>query len=351
MDYERLIQLKNAENLYKGIILEIHPAYLHVLTDEGEHLKLTHKKGHKIGEVIYFLKEDLLAQDRPNAVIPIKSKMRYLSMVAAILLIVFMVNTSLLNVTYAVLSLDINPSVEMTLNRNGQVLKVLGLNEDATHLLSGIDLKGEKYNVAIDEILKQAKALGYSIDQRSVLIAVAPLKSDSNQMVEAIQKNISKYAETIDAEILVGDKEDYEEISEDQISLGRHLLSIEHPDHDEDIKTLEIHDLFERLDEDDAPSTDHNEESNEHDKEDDFDESNQEEYHKNDKHEVEQDHQKEDVEDNHDPDDNSQEESNNVHTQQENQAQDEDKKDTDKGHDDEEHDDEEHDDNEHETDR
>lgn len=251
MDYERLIQLKNSEELYKGIILEIHPDYFHVLSDEGEHLKLTYKKDHKIGDVIYFFKEDRLAQDRPNAVIPIKSKMRYLSMVAAILLIVIMVNTSLLNVTYAVLSLDINPSVEMTLNRNGKVLQILSLNEDASALLSGINLKGKNYNIAIDEILKQAKTFGYSIDQRSVLIAVAPLKPDSDQMVEAIQKSISKYAETLNAEILVGDQEDYEEILEDQISLGRHLLSIEHPEHDDDIKNLEIHDLFERFDEDD----------------------------------------------------------------------------------------------------
>lgn len=265
MDHERLIQVKQSEKLHKGIILEINTDYLHVLNDQCEHIKIHYKMGCRVGEQIYFLDEDLidLSYSKSTKKRMSKPKMiRYLGAFAAVLMIVFLINSTLFNVTYAVMSLDINPSLELELNKKGEVIRVLPLNEEAIQLISILTLKGQSYEMAVTKILDQAVLSGYNIDQKSVLIAVAPTQNDSDQMVEDIEKNMAIYTETLSAEVLIGDHQSYEKTKVEGVSLGRHLISEEHPDYDEDdIKHLEIHDLFKRIEQE---GDEHESEENEH---------------------------------------------------------------------------------------
>lgn len=55
--------------------------------------------------------------------------------------------------TASIISIDINPSMELELNRFGTVVKVNGYNTDATALLSQLKLTGEPYQQAIGQIM------------------------------------------------------------------------------------------------------------------------------------------------------------------------------------------------------
>ncbi len=277
MDHERLRQIKYSEKLHKGIILEINTGYLHVLSDQGEHIKIHYKAGHRVGDQIYYLDEDLInfglstsARNRMS----LPRIMKYLGGVAAVLMVVLVINSTLFNATYAVMSVDINPSLELELNKDGEVIRVLSLNKEAKQLVSILSLKGQSYERAVTKILDQAVLLGYNIDQKSVLIAVAPTQSDSDQMVRIIEKNMAVYTETLSAEVLIGDHESYEKTKDEGLSLGRHLLSEEHPDYDEDdIKNLEIHDLFKRIEKDEHEEYEDQDEHEEYDNREDSNES------------------------------------------------------------------------------
>ncbi|MBF4693592.1 anti-sigma factor domain-containing protein [Fusibacter ferrireducens] len=271
MDHERWPQVETSEKLHRGIILEINAEYLHVLSDRCEHVKINYKANHSVGEQIYFLDEDRIDirmdRDSDNKISKLRV-IRYLSTIAAILMIVFLINSQFLNVTYAVMSVDINPSLELELNKAGEVIKVRPLNEEAKQLVSILQLKGQSYETAVIQILDQAVLSGYNIDQKSVLIAVAPTQSNLEQLVKDIEKSMSVYIERLNAEVLIGDYQSYEKTKSEGISLGRHLISEEHPDYDEDdIKHLEIHDLFERIEHerDEHESDEH--ESDEHESE------------------------------------------------------------------------------------
>lgn len=53
----------------------------------------------------------------------------------------------------AVISIDINPSIEMTINRFDKVISVDGFNEDGRELSSTLDVKYRNYTEAIEQIL------------------------------------------------------------------------------------------------------------------------------------------------------------------------------------------------------
>lgn len=259
MDSERLIHMNNInDHLYRCIILECHDQYLHVLTDQGEHLRIKNLANYHIGDKIYVLDEDIIRDtvgSNENKAIKIIDFIKPLSAIAAILLIVFFINFTMSNITYAVISLDINPSIELELNKSGEVIHAKGFNTEAIELLSNLQLKGFSYEKAIDAILNQAMLLGYTIDQHSVLIAVAPIKAQIEGLISDIENHLVIYTEQLGAEVKIGDQNSYTNEKNHDISLGRNLLSNENPNIDEnDMKNMKIRDIFEYIEKDQHPN-------------------------------------------------------------------------------------------------
>lgn len=262
MDSERLIHMNIInDHLYRCIILECHEHYLHVLTDQGEHLRIKRLTDHRVGDKICFLDEDIIrdsVDSTSNKSVKIINFIKPLSAIAAVLLIVFFINFTMSNITYAVISLDINPSIELELNKSGEVIRVKGFNPEAEELLSSIQIKGLSYDRAIDAILNQAMLLGYTIDQHSVLIAVAPIKAKIEGLISDIEKHLIIYTERLDAEVKIGDQYSYTNEKNRDISLGRNIISNENPNIDEnDMKNMKIKDIFEYIKKDQHQNDQH----------------------------------------------------------------------------------------------
>ena len=49
----------------------------------------------------------------------------------------------------SIVSLDVNPSIELKVNKNEKVLSATPMNDDAVEILDGMDLKGADLNVAV----------------------------------------------------------------------------------------------------------------------------------------------------------------------------------------------------------
>ena len=69
----------------------------------------------------------------------------------------------------AYISIDVNPSIELSLNRFDRVLKAVPKNEDARRVLSGIDLDHLKYSDALQKIVEAERALGY-LDEGAAMV-------------------------------------------------------------------------------------------------------------------------------------------------------------------------------------
>ena len=74
----------------------------------------------------------------------------------------------------SVVSLDVNPSVELKVNRSRKVLSCVGLNDDADEVLKdmggGADLKGTKLDVAVNALIGAMVRTGYLDDISSAIL-------------------------------------------------------------------------------------------------------------------------------------------------------------------------------------
>ncbi len=72
-----------------------------------------------------------------------------------------------------VIGIDVNPSIELQVNRNDTVLKAVALNDDANVILDDMKLSGVDYNTAINALIGSMLKNGYINDlKNSILISV-----------------------------------------------------------------------------------------------------------------------------------------------------------------------------------
>lgn len=100
----------------------------------------------------------------------------------------------------SVVSLDVNPSIQLQVNKNEKVLSANALNQDAEVILDGMDLKGTQLKVAVNAIVGSLLQNGY-LDRLSsaILISVedddalraARLESDLTSEVGTALQNAS----------------------------------------------------------------------------------------------------------------------------------------------------------------
>lgn len=77
----------------------------------------------------------------------------------------------------SVVSLDVNPSIQLQVNRKEKVLSAEALNEDAQVILEGMDLKGTQLNVAVNAIVGSLLQHGY-LDRLSSAILISVEDND-----------------------------------------------------------------------------------------------------------------------------------------------------------------------------
>lgn len=70
-------------------------------------------------------------------------------------------------------SLDVNPSIEITVNRKERVLEVTALNEDGRNIVAGMNFKGSDIDVTVNALIGSMVRNGYISDlSNSILVSV-----------------------------------------------------------------------------------------------------------------------------------------------------------------------------------
>ena len=124
-------------------------------------------------------------EERKGTVIPMTTKKttkrKWTSLIAACLAVMLLGGGGLFyqraNAVASVVSLDVNPSIELKVNRSEKVLACTPLNEDAKAILAdmgnGADLKGAKLDVAVNAIVGSLVRNGYlSSISSAIMISV-----------------------------------------------------------------------------------------------------------------------------------------------------------------------------------
>lgn len=113
---------------------------------------------------------------------------------AFVLVVTCIVSGALLapTVQAASVTFDVNPSIELKIDSNNRVIKVVANNADAETILQSMDLTGSTLDTAVYAIIGSMTTHGYLTDAtNSVLVSVDTKKKDwYNQIIEAVTSKI-----------------------------------------------------------------------------------------------------------------------------------------------------------------
>ena len=166
-----------------------------------------------------------------------KKKYGYLRLAAAAAAIVLVLGLGVLGASRmnaggvaSIVMLDVNPSIELKLNGEREVLEANALNEDAAAVLEGMKLRGTDINTAANAIIGSLLRHGY-IDElaNSILLSVEDadsargekLRAELSEEINALLRTVSVHAALLTQYV----SEDVDQISRDyQISHGKAAL-------------------------------------------------------------------------------------------------------------------------------
>jgi hypothetical protein len=213
----------------KGIVLEIREQYLIVMTSGGEFCKVPAiDKPLAEGDEVEFTEVmEASKTARPHA-----SWRRWTYAAACVLLLITVLPlwNMVFASAYAAVSIDINPSFEVEMDKQYEVTEVTALNQEAKEMLEDIDWKNRKITEVTKEILEEAREHGFLQKNHDVLIVPVGLKNPaaSQELIRMIKQEVPALTKISTGELTITLMESTKEIREQAqkmgISAGRYAL-------------------------------------------------------------------------------------------------------------------------------
>lgn len=231
----------------KGIILEIKEKYSLVLKGDSTVVRIRNKENMEVGDTIIFLEEDLyeLNKDRKtitNKIIPILTIAAML-----VLLVVPMAKNNMTGGAYALMSIDVNPSIEFELDENKKIVNVYGVNDDGK-TINLEDLKDKTLEDGI-KILEQYLSKNYS-DSKEGIVGFTFINKISNDKYEnEVKDTVSKGLNNTKFVYLKGTEEDIAIAREKGVSIGRYeaLCNLDEDTLEDTIENMSVDEIMSLL--------------------------------------------------------------------------------------------------------
>jgi hypothetical protein len=207
----------------KGIIAEIHGSHMIVIAKNGDFSRCKKLPNCDIGDEINIPERNM------------KSVYKNLTAIAASFLILIMLSSGVYAyyTPYSYVSVDINPSMELYVNRFDKVIGVHAFNEEAAQIIKASNgMKNKNVDDVLEQVLNKAEEAGYlkKDGENTVMIVV----SSGNKKEEAdITDKMSKTSSAVlsklsnDYEVILEKTqvEKYKKAKEQNISPGKVILA------------------------------------------------------------------------------------------------------------------------------
>jgi hypothetical protein len=189
----------------KGIVMSIDEDFLTVLTPNGEFLRARKQEEIEIGEEISFFPVSLPDTTRSTVWRNVKTKRNALSIIstlaAIILIITFIPMFATTKQVYAYVSIDINPSLELGVDNELEVLSIIALNEDGEKLLSQLPKWRNKHIDTVTKLIIDGSVdNGYLEQGQEVVLTTVVNDSESKDNELLLQSDLEELGETYEKE-------------------------------------------------------------------------------------------------------------------------------------------------------
>lgn len=192
--------------MIRGVLVEKKRNYAIVLTPQGEFVKTEPVFDLEIGqEATVAPVEEGRSSSSVWRKISSSMALRVSTVLALILILIipFYGWFGPSNDTYAYVSIDINPSIELAVNESYQVVDAIGLNEDGETVLSDLAWQEQSVIDLSQSIIEKSDQLGYIQENHQVLIGISYLDETKNsEVLDQISENIHDYRDTMEVALL-----------------------------------------------------------------------------------------------------------------------------------------------------
>ncbi len=211
----------------RGCVLEIREASMMVMTSDCQFKEIMRQDDVKEGMEVVFSSGDVIYKKK-------RSYYSYIAAAAAVVLLILSTFTFLKGwqagvQATAILTIDINPSIELSLHEN-RVIAVRALNSEARQLPLK-QLVNKTPVEAIDKAIQLAALKGFMPDEEGYVLVASVALGENEKGLQGMERLLSELKDTIEAREISGktihlytvtsDKETLEKANEEQLSVGR----------------------------------------------------------------------------------------------------------------------------------
>ncbi|MCY8838136.1 anti-sigma factor domain-containing protein [Bacillus atrophaeus] len=215
----------------RGIIVEKNKKSVTLLTPDGQFLKTKNDRHNgEIGEEIMFPSETRMGRRASFFdILGLRPfKMGIFTMTAIMLFIFMMLPVFSNNKAYAYMTIDINPSFEMALNSEYEVIELTPLNDEGKRIVSDInDWEKSDFKQVIDAIITDCSEQGYVKESKEILISTVYENTKDDTYKSGVKKQLSdvtnKYKKTYHMESLESDLDTREKAKKEGMSTGTYI--------------------------------------------------------------------------------------------------------------------------------
>ena len=130
------------------------------------------------------------------------------------------------------IGVDINPSIELTINRFDQVIDTWAFNPEGEEVLSNLVLRNKNYNEAANLIMDEIETLGYWREDGLVSVSVQADDSNrENSMLAALESTVNTRVQAhhpnVQVDIFSVDSETLEYAHDENMSAAKYLAVLE----------------------------------------------------------------------------------------------------------------------------
>jgi len=242
-----------------GSILELTDKKALIMTESCDFISIARQPQMFVGQQVKVRKSDIAKTN--------KSYVKYALLAASVFILalfsVFYFRIFVSNTVYAYIDVDINPSVEFSIDKSAKVLDLKPLNSDAEALLKDMDLVDLPIKDAINQVVKTSEKMGFiSADKENAILISAAVDENGKEVTnsseaKAFDKIISNISninfdfgyQTVKPEILKVTPESRKAAVKNNISMGRYALYSELKKENNDItvekaKTTRVSDML-----------------------------------------------------------------------------------------------------------
>jgi hypothetical protein len=171
----------------KAVVIDIKGEYIALLKEDGSIVRRKNKNN-SIGDVVH-MKDTMFWKNR---------KIAAAAAACAFCLTILGTGVKAYAAPYYYVSLDVNPSVMLEVNRFDKVISVQAMNEDAENVLKNLELKNKDIEEAVPEIVDEISEAGYFKNVGGEVYIAASAK-DNDKAVE-LEKELERAVENKAAE-------------------------------------------------------------------------------------------------------------------------------------------------------